>query len=59
MTHFMGFSLPIGDRPRQQAQSINTGKEHEYFRANFTRPMRRDIRPVSVGESVDWRTMYN
>ena len=59
MTHFMGFSMPANGRVFKQAQQIHTGKEHEHVRNTLTRPMRRDIRTVPVGQSVDWGTMYN
>lgn len=58
MTHFMGFSMPVTDRTRAQAKRINTGKEHEHVLFTLRRPMRRDIRPVPAGESVDWLSMY-
>ena len=59
MMHFMGFSMPVTERVRTQAKRINTGKEHEHVRVTLRRPMRRDIRPVPSGESVDWQSMYD
>lgn len=59
MTRFMGLSMPADGRVMKQAKRIHTGKEHENVRVTLTRPMRRDIRPVPAGESVNWSTMYN
>ena len=53
----MGFSMPANGRVFKQAQPIHTGKEHEHVRVTLTRPMRRDIRTVPAGQSVDWRAM--
>ena len=49
MTHFMGFSMSADSRVVKQAKRIHTGKEHENVRVTLTRPMRRDIRPLPVG----------
>lgn len=51
--------MPANGRVFKQAQQIHTGKEHEHVRNTLTRPMRRDIRTVPIGQSVDWGTMYN
>ena len=59
MTHFMGFSMSVDGRVVRQAKRIHTGKEHENVRVTLTRPMRRDIRPLPVGEPVNWRAMYD
>jgi len=59
MTHFMGFSMSAPGRVVRQAKSILTGKEHKNVRVTLTRPMRRDIRPLPVGEPINWRQVQS
>ncbi|MCQ2258259.1 MAG: hypothetical protein MJZ41_09770 [Bacteroidaceae bacterium] len=55
----MGFSMRADGKTVKQAKRIHTGKEHENVRVTVTRPMRRDIRTVPVGEPINWRALYN
>lgn len=57
MIHFMGLSMPADGRVVKQARRIHTGKEHENVRVTIRRPMRRDIRPVPIGEPIGWHAM--
>lgn len=57
MIHFMGLSMPADGRVVKQARRIHTGKEHENVRVAIRRPMRRDIRPVPIGEPIGWHAM--
>jgi len=52
MIHFMGFSMPAGNRVVKQAKRIVTGKEQEHVRVTLTRPMRCDIRTVPANQPV-------
>ena len=51
--------MSVDGRVVRQAKRIHTGKEHENVRVTLTRPMRRDIRPLPVGEPVNWRQVYD
>lgn len=51
--------MPAKNRVIVQAKRINTGKEHENVRVTITRPMRRDIRPLPIGEPIDWNALYD
>ena len=54
----MGMSLHYEGNSFKQAVSIKTGKEHEHVEITLNRPLRRDIRVLSVDEPIDWAELY-